>query len=371
MIVIRYLFKETFKTQLSVLLVLFLIFFCDRLIRILADVTEGSIPSDYVLLLVGLNMPRMAELMLPLSLYVSILFTFSRLYAESEITVMHATGMGNGVLMRAGILLTTVTALFAMVNAFWLAPWCNYKSEAIVSEIASENGLNLLVKGQFQASPDGRAVIFIDDIKNDGKDLEGVFVGQLRNIATLKPSVLFSESGNASEKPDGTQVLTLKNGARYEGVPNLLNYRNTTFEEYKALIGRKDIQAEKKDWDEKLVQTLWASRHNKDALVELQWRFSLVICIPLMTMIVIPLAKVNPRQGRFANIVPALLFYLAYFIAMTAMKSAMEDGHVSPVLGLWGVQLLVVLIIFFMQIKGSIFIKKLFGGNRKSEVKHA
>lgn len=371
MIIVRYLFKETVKTQLSVLLVLFLIFFCDRLIRVLADVTDGSIPSDYVLLLVGLNMPRMAELMLPLSLYVSILFTYGRLYAESEITVMHATGMGGGVLTRAGMLLTLLTALLAAGNSFWLTPWSNYKAEAVVDELAAENGLNLLVKGQFQKSPDGRAVIFINDIQNDGKDLQGVFVGQLNMINTLKPSVLFAEAGHTSALDDGTQVLTLNDGTRYEGVPNLLNYRNTSFDEYKALIGRKDVQATRIGLEEAQIQELWQRRNEIPYLVELQWRVSLVICIPLMIMVVIPLSKVNPRQGRYAKIVPALLFYLAYFISMSAMTNAMSDGKVSPIYGLWGVHLIVVMIILSMQFKGSVFLKKLLSGKKKVEVTNA
>jgi len=366
-IITRYLFKETFKTQLSVLLVLFLIFFCDRLIRTLADVTEGSIPSDYVLLLVALNMPRMAELMLPLSLYISILFTFSRLYAESEITVMYATGMGSSVLTRAGLRLTIFTMLLAIVNTFWLSPWSNYKSEAVIDQIAAENGLNLLSKGQFQSTPDGRAVIFINDIKNSGQDLSGIFVGQLKDISTLKPSVLYAKTGQAIEQKDGGQVLVLSKGTRYEGIPNRLDYQNTTFNNYRALIGQKKVELKDRDWDEKSIQVLWQSRNNKNAFVELQWRIALVICIPLLIMVVIPLSKVNPRQGRFANVVPALLFYLAYFISITAMKSAMEDGRISADFGLWGLQFMVVLVILAMKLKNTLFVKQLFA---RGGVKH-
>lgn len=51
--------------------------------------------------------------MLPLSLYIGILLTFGRLYAESEITVMNATGIGNKFLIRAALYLALITASVA------------------------------------------------------------------------------------------------------------------------------------------------------------------------------------------------------------------------------------------------------------------
>ncbi len=82
MIIVRYLIKETVKSQLAVLFVLFLVFFSQKFIRVLANASDGSIPSNEILTLVGLYMPSMAMLMLPLSIFIGILLTFGRLYAR-------------------------------------------------------------------------------------------------------------------------------------------------------------------------------------------------------------------------------------------------------------------------------------------------
>ncbi len=66
-------------------------------------------------------MPSMALLMLPLSLYIGILLTFGRLYAESEITVMNATGIGNKFLIQAALWLAVITGSFAAFNSLWLS----------------------------------------------------------------------------------------------------------------------------------------------------------------------------------------------------------------------------------------------------------
>ncbi|MCV5638763.1 LptF/LptG family permease, partial [Escherichia coli] len=93
-IIVRYLIRETLKSQFAIFFVLFLVFVSQKFISVLADASDGDIPAGLIFSIVGLNMPAMGLLMLPLSLYIGILITFGRLYAESEIVVMNATGIG-------------------------------------------------------------------------------------------------------------------------------------------------------------------------------------------------------------------------------------------------------------------------------------
>lgn len=93
MIIIRYLVRETLKSQLAILFILLLIFFCQKLVRILGAAVDGDIPANLVLSLLGLGVPEMAQLILPLSLFLGLLMTLGKLYTESEITVMHACGL--------------------------------------------------------------------------------------------------------------------------------------------------------------------------------------------------------------------------------------------------------------------------------------
>ena len=110
MILTRYLTKEVFKTQIAILFILLLIFFCQQLVRVLGSAASGKVPADLVLSLLGLGMPTMAQLMLPLCLFIALLLTFGRLYAESEITVMRACGVGQRILIRVALLLSIFTA---------------------------------------------------------------------------------------------------------------------------------------------------------------------------------------------------------------------------------------------------------------------
>lgn len=94
MIIIRYLARETLKSQIAILFILMLIFFSQKLVEILGAAVEGNIPTNLVVSLLWLGIPEMAQLILPLSLFLGLLMTYSKLYVESEITVMNACGIG-------------------------------------------------------------------------------------------------------------------------------------------------------------------------------------------------------------------------------------------------------------------------------------
>ncbi|OOE94320.1 LPS export ABC transporter permease LptF [Salinivibrio sp. AR647] len=358
MIIVRYLIRETVKTQVAVLFVLFLVFFSQKFIRVLASATEGSIPGNQIITLVGLYMPSMAMLMLPLSLYIGILITFGRLYAESEITVMNATGIGNEFLIRAALYLAIITGSVAAFNSLWLTPWANNQELEVMEQLEAKSGLELLVQGQFQSAPSGEAVIFVDNIEDDGKTLKQVFVAQPVPQGSLLPNVVVADKGYVSELPDGRQVLDLLEGTRTEGVPTQLNYGVTTYKNYQVLIGQREVREKSRDWD--AVPTLQlVGESSLKARAELQWRISLVLCIPLMTMIVVPLSAVNPRQGRFAKLFPAIMIYLAYFLSISAAKSAVEDGDLPAQIGLWSINVAALLLAVILASWDSLPVRKL------------
>lgn len=359
MIIIRYLIKETLKSQFAIFFVLFLIFMSQKFISILAEASDGDIPGGLILSLVGLNMPAMGLLMLPLSIFIGILLTFGRLYAESEITVMNATGMGNSILIRAALYLALITGAVATFNSLWLSPWSQEQSTKLMETVESDSGVELLQKGQFRNSPDGKGVVFIDDISDEGgKHLVNIFLAQPVPHDSLRPSVLVADKGIVKQLNDGRQVLVLEDGTRYEGIPTRLDYLESNFESYEVLIGQKEVKAKRRDWDALPTLEL-IKRTELEAKAELQWRISLILCIPLLTMVVVPLSAVNPRQGRFAKLAPAILLYLAYFLSLSAGKSAIEEGSLHPSVGLWAINAVLLIIGIILNSMDSVFVRKL------------
>lgn len=361
MIIVRYLLRETLKSQFAVFFVLFLIFLSQQFISVLADASAGDIPAGLIMSIVGLNMPSMGLLMLPLSLYIGILLTFGRLYAESEITVMNATGIGNKFLVQAALALALITGLLAAGNSLWLSPKTQDLVAEKIEQVSQSNTIDLIQKGQFHRFSDSGTVVFVDEINK--KQLSHVFVAQPFKNEEMRPSVMFADSGVVKQFDDGRQVLTLKDGTRYEGDRATLDYEKTEYESYEAIIAQTQAKERERKWEAYPTKALLSDK-NIEAKTELQWRLALVVCIPLLTLVVVPLSAVNPRQGRFAKLGPAVLIYLAYFLALSATKSMMEDGTV-PIWSMWGINGLLLLTGIILNSLDSLPVRRLKDKYRK------
>lgn len=324
MILSRYLTKEIFKSQIAILFILLVIFFSQQLVRVLNSAVSGRVPTDLVLSLLGLGMPTMAQLMLPLSLFIALLLTLGRFYTESEITVMRACGVGQALLVKIALFLSLFTTALAVYNVFWLTPWAINKQSEMLAEAKANPRFTALTSGQFMSA--GGYVLFIDNIKENS--INDIYIFQPSQMKKNKPSVVVAESGQLQGLPNGDQLLTLTNSTRYEGTPQTADFRISSFDNYSAYLGYQDVET-----DEKLVQRADFTHliHNKspEAQSELQWRLALILAVPIMALLAVPMSSVNPRQGRFAKLLPALLLYLIYFLLQSSLKSAGSAGKID------------------------------------------
>ncbi len=248
MIIIRYLVRETLKSQLAILFILLLIFFCQKLVRILGAAVDGEVPTNLVLTLLGLGVPEMAQLILPLSLFLAILMTLGRLYTESEITVMHACGLSKAVLVKAAMILMLFTSIVAAINVIWLGPWSSRYQDQVTQNAKANPGAAAMAAGQFQTSSDGNNVLFVEDVK--GNHFGHVFLAQLRPKGNARPSVVLADSGHMQQEKDGSQIVTLDKGTRFEGTALLRDFRITDFINYQAYIGYKQATLDPNDVDQ-------------------------------------------------------------------------------------------------------------------------
>ncbi|ALB61478.1 FIG000988: Predicted permease [Cronobacter condimenti 1330] len=337
MIIIRYLVRETLKSQLAILFILLLIFFCQKLVRILGAAVDGDIPTNLVLSLLGLGVPEMAQLILPLSLFLALLMTLGRLYTESEITVMHACGLSKAVLVKAAMVLALLTGIVAAVNVMWAGPWSSRHQDEVLAEAKANPGMAALAQGQFQQATDGNAVLFIESV--DGSKFKDVFLAQLRPKGNARPSVVVADSGELSQRKDGSQVVTLNQGTRFEGTALLRDFRITDFKDYQAIIGHQAVALDPDDAEQMDMKTLWQA-DSKSARAEFHWRLTLVFAVIVMALMVVPLSVVNPRQGRVLSMLPAMLLYLIFFLLQTSLRSNGAKGKLDPMIWMWAINLL-------------------------------
>ncbi|CDG16367.1 LPS export ABC transporter permease LptF [Xenorhabdus doucetiae] len=331
MIIIRYLVRETLKSQIAILFILLLIFFSQKLVEVLGAAVEGNIPANLVLSLLGLGVPEMAQLILPLSLFLGVLMTFSKLYTESEITVMHACGLGKSVLVKSALILALLTSALAAANVIWFTPWSSKYQAQVLADAKANPSLAAVMEGRFKPSRDGNMVLYIGNVK--GNTFEHVFLAQLRPANDQRPSVVIADGGHMEERPNGNQVAVLHQGTRYEGTALLRDFRITDFTNYQAVIGHQRVDVDSKV-EQKSLEQLWHDTDN-DSRSEFHWRLTLIVSVLIMALMVVPLSAVNPRQGRILSMLPAMLLYLIFFLLQSSLRSNGGKGKLDPMFWMW------------------------------------
>ncbi|MCW8995666.1 MAG: LptF/LptG family permease, partial [Psychromonas sp.] len=173
MILLRYLMLETFKSQIGILFVLFLIFVSQKFIWILSKAINGEIPADLVITLLYLNLPTLGTLMLPISFFLAVLFAHGRLHSESEMVAMTSCGYSPNKVMKATLLLSFFTFVFAAFNSLYLAPAAENEKVAVIENAEADAGTATLIEGRFHKTSDTGGVVYVEKYRK-GKQLEKI-----------------------------------------------------------------------------------------------------------------------------------------------------------------------------------------------------
>jgi lipopolysaccharide export system permease protein len=342
LIVFRYLSREVLVTLSAVSAVLLVIIMSGRFIKYLAQAAQGALDPGALFMIMGFRMPGFMQLILPLGLFLGILLSYGRLYLESEMTVLVATGMSQQRLLMMTFAPAAVVFLVVAWLSLGLAPQGAAQVAMIVNQQDALTEFDTLVPGRFQELRDGSRITYTETLSDDRALLGGVFISEKRLSKDGKKdqgiSVLVAEKGRQEIK-DGTRYLILENGYRYDGNPGEANYRAIKYDTYGAVLPKPEISEEVTDRDAIPTREL-IGNDNPRYKAELQWRIALPVLVFIVTLIAVPLSKANPRQGRFLKLLPAILLYMAYLTILIAARGALERGKIPMVLGLWPVHAL-------------------------------
>ncbi|MNF35106.1 lipopolysaccharide export system permease protein [Pseudomonas linyingensis] len=340
MIIFRYLSREVLVTLSAVSAVLLVIIMSGRFIKYLAQAAQGLLDPGVLLMIMGFRLPGFLQLILPLGLFLGILLAYGRLYLESEMSVLSAAGMSRQRLLAYSMAPAALVALLVGWLSLGLAPQGVARVEQVLNSQDALTEFDTLVPGRFQALKSGSRVTYTERLTEDGQELGGVFISELRlsrdGDKQRGISVLVAERGRQEIRPDGSRYLILENGYRYDGKPGQADYRAIQYDRYGVLLPKPEVASEMNEREGIPTVELFGS-DNPRLQAELQWRLSLPLLVFVVTVLAVPLSRVNPRQGRFLKLLPAILLYMAYLALLIAMRGQLDKGRLPAALGLWWV----------------------------------
>jgi lipopolysaccharide export system permease protein len=349
-IVFRYLAREVLFSMLAVSSVLLFIIMSGRFVRYLSKAAVGELDPNVLFSLIFYRLPGFLELILPLGLFLGFLLGYGRLYLESEMTVLEACGMSRRRLIGYSMGPALLVALIVGVLAIFISPYGASETNKIFDEQESRSELESLVPGRFQRQNSSARVTYTDSVTNDG--LLGMTFISDKNKSNNRTRVTLAASGDTLlDKERDQRFVVLEDGFRYEGSPGSGDFVELGFQKYGSEIARKDNEIRYDKIEALPTSVLWNSDEPKYR-AQLNWRLSLPVLAIVVTLLAVPLSRVNPRQGRFARLVPSILIYLVYISVLSSITSEVGEGQSSPIM-IWLVHLVFAAFAFNMILFGA------------------
>lgn len=335
-LIFRYLAKEVFITLASLIGILLLIFMSNQFVNYLNRAASGNIPVMIIMKLMMLELPNLMGLLLPLGFYVALLIAYGRLYADSEMTVLQACGYGPTQLLKHSLCMALVISAIVTVIMIWGSPLIATERTKLIRTTGVQTLIQTIVPGHFRAIAHGKEVFYVESMSRAHTKAENIFLAR-RVIKDNVPQwqVLWAERAYAeTDQKTFEDYIILKNGREYEGTPGRADYQVAEFQQYKARLPHP-IEVIEKDIRAASTASLFPfiNSDNRKA-AELQWRISVSLMTLILTLVAVPLSRVNARSGKFAKLLPAILLYFVYANFMFISRNWLATGKISQWLGM-------------------------------------
>lgn len=364
----RYLLSELFKMVGAILLVLCLVMASLMFVKLLERVALGDMNPQIVLPLMGLQVVRYLARSMPAAFFLSVLLVLGRMYRDNEMTALAACGVGGGKIYRSlGIALIPLVALTFWL-AVWLQPWTSVQIERIKVE-AQQKAAELMgiQAGRFNEYKGGDLVFYVEDIDRDGGEIRNIFV---QNRQHGKLGLVTAERGRHTyDASSGDHLITLHDGRRYEGTAGQGDFLDARFGTYTLRISEGRTQ----------VPTIRQAKPSKELIhsddvadrAEFWERISFPISLITLTLVAIPLSRSMPRQTVYTRMLFAFLVYFTYINLQGVSVSWMKKQVTPEWLGIWWVQLVLLLLALLFASLDSRWLRRVRGRWRRPPVSEA
>jgi lipopolysaccharide export system permease protein len=327
----------------AVAALLLVVVFCGLLTDSLSKISQGRFPPALIATQMALRIPMALTLLLPLAGFLGVILGYTRLYRDSELAVLRASGFSELGLLRPVLTFALPMALLIAFIALSVAP----TAQRVAIDQAELANRQVAIAGLDAGS-------FVQ-LKSSGAV---IFAGELETNKSFRDVLMVREEQGIDGAPDTLQIVRAKSGqisTARKNAPTVLRLNEGQRTDLR--LGANDIErAAFKHADLLLPDTLQQNRGYTiedqpiSALLptlagrgELQARLSGPIMLVLLMLLAPALARSAPRQVRYDRIVIGVLLYLVYSQAVVLAKRAMVLEKTPEWLGVWWVHGLFVL----------------------------
>jgi lipopolysaccharide export system permease protein len=338
MIIQRYLLREILQSFVATLLILLLIIVGNTFVRLLGNVSSGSLPVDLLGKMVLMGSVNGAIQLIPVALLIGMMLAFGRLYRDNEISALHASGIGPRQFYKGIFLFVLPLTFLLAVMVLYIVPMLEQTTQSIKTEIKQRPEASGIPVGEFMHTKVGqrRFTLFVERMDEENVVMEHFFMHSATatkdTVLTAKKALLFIDQEN------GERVLQVNEGSRYDYDIKTNEFLIFHYGEHGLRVPSATLSDKNK-----LTSTTTLALLTQDTLAskaELHWRLAIILSAPIVALLAFPLSYTTPRQGRFGKLALGILLYAIYANLLITGKSLLEEGKVPSIIGLWWVHLL-------------------------------
>lgn len=316
--------REFMQSASAMSIALLAILISTQLIRFLNEAASGKVLPEAVLVLLGFASLQFLPIVLTLTLFISVLFCLSRVYRDSEMFIWLISGQSLSAWIKPIFSFALPFVLAIAVLSLFLSPWASKMADEYRLQLSVKSELSQVSPGAFREVKRGQRVFFVESIEKEKDSIGNVFVADVKNN---KISVLVSKTGY-QEIENNERFIVLEDGKRYEVEPGSAAFKISEFERYKLRTEDGYAKRDKVNYNRKPLEELLTDNSNA-AQGELLWRLSVPLSAIFLVLWAIPLSRVNPRAGRSANLLIAVLIYAIYNNSISVFQTWVSQGIIN------------------------------------------
>jgi lipopolysaccharide export system permease protein len=223
----RYILRQCFGIMIFVTAALSAAIWLAQSLRLIDLIVNRGLSIEIFLYLAALILPRFLDIVLPIGVFIAVLFTFNRLTGESELVVMRSAGLSHLALANPVLLLAGIAFLVLMSLSAYFLPASNRAFKDLQFEIRNRFVSSLIQEGTFTTISD-KLTIYIRG-RDDRGEVTGLLISDSRD--SQKPVTILAERGVFVDSPTGARIVMV-NGNRQQFDPESRKLSLLTFDSY-------------------------------------------------------------------------------------------------------------------------------------------
>ena len=344
-LMIRYVLGEMIPMFFIGVIVFIFILLMFQVLRL----TEFVLVHGVKLSTMGLMMAYMSTsflpILFPMSLLFTVLLTYSRLSADSEIVAFRAVGLSMTKIIMPAVVLSVLIGIISLQTSYHLAPWGNRQFELLVTKVGSMKPGVTLKEGTFSEGFFD-LVVYANKVDSQLGKLTQVFLYDESGRNSTTPITVIAKEGRLVKDPDRpghSASLRLIDGSihrtsegRHTKIdfstydiflsdPVAESFRNKSPQSFTL----EDLRTKLKEKDLKKEERL-------ELETEFHKRTAIAFACLLFALIGVGLGTTsNRRNVKSGGAVICIGLIVTYWIIYVTCEGASRQGTLPPLVAMW------------------------------------